>query len=124
MRKFVLLVALAACADEPQRLDLRCDVAIIGGGAGGVHTAFRLAPTLKDGVCLFEKELVLGGRLHDIAKDPSDPASPVFGAGGMRLMEGQDGMFALASELGVTLQGPDTEGDFLYARGEFAYGKE
>lgn len=30
-------------------------------------------------MCLFEKEAVLGGRIHDVAMDESDPDPPRFG---------------------------------------------
>ena len=45
--------------DDTTKEVLECEVAIVGGGAGGLHTAFRLAPDLGDGVCLFEKEAEL-----------------------------------------------------------------
>jgi len=136
MKKLVVVVAVvAACGDDNQANPdapapdastqaLVCDVAIIGGGAGGLHTAFRLAPTLKEKVCLFEKESVLGGRLLDVAKNPADSSSPVFGAGGMRVMEGQTVLFNLATELGITMETPTLEGDFLNARGGWAFSKE
>jgi len=137
MKRFAfVVVALVACGDDdsPAQPDAQmvdadprpvidCDVAIIGGGAGGTHTAFRLVPTLGQGVCLFEKEAVLGGRLKDIPKDGS-PNSPVFGAGGMRVMEGQTLVFNLATELGITFETPDTESDFINARGSWAFAKE
>src|SRR5262249_43934611 len=45
--------------------NLSCDVAIVGGGPGGVHTAYKLATGhLTAGpVCLFEKSDHLGGRV-------------------------------------------------------------
>lgn len=85
------LLAAAGCGDDgnPTGDDappdaqsgepLTCEVAIVGGGVGGLHTAFRLAPELGEGVCLFEKEAVLGGRIHDVAMDESDPDPPRFG---------------------------------------------
>ena len=68
MKRFAfLMAALVACVDDGEsaqpdaptvdadpRPVIDCDVAIVGGGAGGTHTAFRLAPTLGAGVCLFE----------------------------------------------------------------------
>jgi phytoene dehydrogenase-like protein len=41
----------------------------VGGGVGGLHTAFRLGPQLNK-VCLFEKEDRLGGRVYDVSRDP------------------------------------------------------
>ncbi|KJV05104.1 hypothetical protein VZ94_20605 [Methylocucumis oryzae] len=47
---------------------LSCHVAIVGGGPGGVHTAYQLAKLPKDNpdsnVCLFEKETKVGGRFR------------------------------------------------------------
>ena len=47
--------------------NLACDVVIIGGGPGGVHTAYKLTTQhLTAGpVCLFEKSDHLGGRVGD-----------------------------------------------------------
>lgn len=101
-----------------------CEVVIVGGGAGGLHTAFRLAPTLGAGVCLFEKEAQVGGRLKDVAFDENDPMSPRVGVGGRRVMEGQSVLFALAEELNLTLETPDGAADFLQARDEFHFTKE
>lgn len=103
---------------------LTCEVVIVGGGAGGLHTAFRLAPTLGDGVCLFEKQDELGGRIHDIPLDENDPESPRFGAGARRVMEGQSVLLNLATELGLTLETPVVEADLLGARGVYAFSKE
>lgn len=134
----VAVLALGACGDdelvsggdddvvvpdaEPPDPDA-CEVAIIGGGVGGLHTAFRLAPTLGDGVCLFEKEEQLGGRIKD---EPMTAAadSPRFGTGAMRVMESQQVLFDLATELGITLETPPNESDLLRARGVFATSKE
>src|SRR5437588_9306487 len=47
--------------------NVTCDVAIIGGGPGGAHTAYKLTSLhLTQGpVCLFEKRDHLGGRVGD-----------------------------------------------------------
>src|SRR5690349_20701862 len=64
---------------EPQNL-IDCEVAIIGGGPGGLHTAFRIGLTLGDHVCLFEKEAELGGRIPDVSMTNASD-SPRFGTG-------------------------------------------
>lgn len=116
---------LAACGDDGDAVErLECEVAIVGGGAGGLHTAFRLAPTLGSGVCLFEKEATLGGRIKDVPKEDANPDGPRFGAGAMRVMEGQEVLFDLATELGITFETPDTEADLMKARGVWATSKE
>jgi hypothetical protein len=141
MKKVILAAALgAACLgacgdgddgvqgdDQPDANGLPaldCQVVVIGGGAGGLHTAFRLAPTLHDGVCLFEKEDQLGGRIKDEPFDPSDPQSPRMGTGARRVMEGQQVLFDLADELGMTLEMPALKGDFINARGMWSFHKE
>lgn len=101
-----------------------CEVVIVGGGAGGLHTAYRLAPTLGDGVCLFEKNPTLGGRIKDEPFDPNDPSSPRIGVGARRVMEGQEVLFDLVDELGITLETPDGASDLIHARGAFAFSKE
>lgn len=103
---------------------LQCAVAIVGGGAGGTHTAFRLAPTLGDGVCLFEREAKLGGRIKDVAFDDNDPTSPRVGTGARRVMETQGVLFALADELDITLETPPDAANLTEARGAFAFSKE
>lgn len=100
-----------------------CEVAIVGGGAGGLHTAFRLGPTLGDKVCLFEKEEQLGGRIHDMSFD-NNPASPRVGVGARRVMEGQTVLFALAEELGLTLETQGEFADLINARGVFGFAKD
>jgi hypothetical protein len=110
--------------DTTARARIDCEVAIVGGGAGGTHTAFRLAPELGEGVCLFEKEPQLGGRYRDIPMDANDPDSPVVGVGARRVMEGQTVLFGLADELGITLTTPAGAADLINARGHFAFSKE
>lgn len=66
-----------------------CEVAIVGGGAGGVHTAYKLTNppagttvtgiTAGSGVCVFEKNDYLGGRLKDIQLGPN--ANDLYGTG-------------------------------------------
>jgi hypothetical protein len=111
-------------ADNVPHLD--CEVVIIGGGAGGLHTAFRLAPTLGDKVCLFEKEAELGGRIHDVQLDDNDPDPEAnrIGTGARRIMDGQNVLFSLADELGMTYETVVAPGDFLNTRGRYAFSKE
>ncbi len=124
-------LVLVGCGDDggnggpdANNLDvLDCEVAIVGGGAGGLHTAYRLGPELGDGVCLFEKEDQLGGRIKDEPMDTSSD-SPRFGTGAMRVMEGQQVLFDLADELGIEFEVPDTEADLMSTRGVYATSKE
>jgi glycine/D-amino acid oxidase-like deaminating enzyme len=99
-----------------ERSNLTCDVAIIGGGAGGLHTAFRLGPTLGQKVCLFEKEARIGGRIYDVSKEPGGPN---IGVGARRIMEGQKLVFALADELGIEYVEAPWQDDLINARGTF-----
>ena len=73
---------LAFADDKVNKKPLTCEVVILGGGAGGLHTAFRLAPTMGDKVCLFEKQNRLGGRIYDVSRTPG---GPVFGLGALRI---------------------------------------
>lgn len=107
---FLASAAIAAAAGTP----VNCETVIVGGGAGGLHTLFRLAPKLRENVCLVEKETRLGGRIYDIAKDQG---GPVYGAGALRVMEGQTVLFKLAAELGITLVEAPNPGDKVSARG-------
>ncbi|HNN93349.1 MAG TPA: FAD-dependent oxidoreductase [Pseudomonadota bacterium] len=118
------LVLFAAGCGTGGETTADCEVAIVGGGAGGLHTAYRLGATLGSKVCLIEKEGELGGRLHDISLDPKDPNSPKIGVGGRRVMETQDVLFALADELKLTLEKPPLVADLIGARGKYAFAKD
>ena len=116
-----LLIVAAGCASAAAAESLQsihCDVAIIGGGAGGLHTAYRLAPTLGSAVCVFEKEARLGGRILDVS---ATPGGPVFGAGALRIMEGQTTVFDLADELGIEYEAGPWRDDLISARGYFGF---
>lgn len=104
---------------EPSGNKLTCDVIIVGGGAAGLHTAFRLGPDMGKDVCLFEKEDRLGGRIYDVTKDGSDKG-PFVGLGAKRIMETQDVVFALADELGIEYQKAAWRDDVMTARGQRA----
>ncbi len=112
----------AGCDSNETTVD--CEVAIIGGGPGGLHTAFRLGPTQGKNVCLIEKESELGGRIHDVPFDEKDPSSPRVGVGGRRVMETQEVLFSLATELGITLEKPPLVADLIGARGKYAFAKD
>jgi NAD(P)-binding Rossmann-like domain/Flavin containing amine oxidoreductase len=57
--------AAVCCTPAIHSANLQCDVAIIGGGPGGVHTAYKLTTQhlTKGSVCLFEMSDHLGGRV-------------------------------------------------------------
>lgn len=106
---------------------LDCKVVIIGGGVGGIHTAYQLSklPPSDNGVnvCLFEKEPRLGGRVHDVAHDKNTP-DLVYGLGALRVLEGQEQIFALAQELGIRLVRTPYESDLINTRGQFAFSSD
>ena len=66
-RCFAVTLAAVCWTSAIHAADLQCDVAIIGGGPGGVHTAYKLTTQhLTPGpVCLFEMRDHLGGRVGD-----------------------------------------------------------
>jgi hypothetical protein len=100
---------------------LDCEIAIVGGGPGGVHTAYKLTNpgdagtptglTSGGGVCLFEKNDRLGGRIRDVSFGPNP--GDVTGTGAYRMYDNQY-TFQLANELGVTVEAPF---DFSNLRG-------
>jgi monoamine oxidase len=101
-----------------------CEVAIVGGGVAGLHTAFRLGPQLGDKVCVFEKESRLGGRIYDTTFRPEDTQGPYIAVGGRRVMESQHVLVDLAKELGLELQRPVAPKELVYTRGKFAFDKD
>lgn len=118
----------AACeptadAGGGEREDIACDVAIIGGGAGGLHTAFRLGAEMGEKVCLFEKEARLGGRIYDVSKDGGSEG-PWIGVGARRVMEGQDVVLGLAEELEIELEAADYRDDVIQTRGQTGYSSD
>lgn len=92
---------------------LECEVAIVGGGPGGLHTAYKLTNppagttvtglTSGSGVCLFEKNDRLGGRFRDVSFGPKP--DDVTGTGGYRMYDNQY-TAELAQELSVTSVAP------------------
>jgi glycine/D-amino acid oxidase-like deaminating enzyme len=116
-----------ASASSGSGLDpIECEVVIVGGGAAGLHTAYRLSELLGEDVCLFEKEETLGGRIHDVLMDAADPEGPRFGVGARRIMppDVQPVLHALADDLGLELETPDLGADLVNARGIWGLSKE
>lgn len=111
--------AAPAHAAAPPTMRIDTDVAILGGGAAGLHTAYRLSQATDLDVCVLEARDRLGGRIHDVVLDPDRP-DLVFGAGALRVMETQSYVFDLARELGITLQAGPWQDDLISARGTFA----
>jgi hypothetical protein len=114
----LLAMATGSPADAAVPL-ISTDVAILGGGAAGLHTAYRLSQTSNLSVCLVEGRDRLGGRIYDVSLNPSRP-DLVVGTGAMRVMETQDYVFGLGDELGITFQAAPWQGDLMSTRGYFA----
>jgi len=91
-----------------------CEIVIIGGGASGLYTAFRLGPEYGSKVCLFEKREELGGRIKDVSKRPD---GPVFGTGALRVIENQKVVIDLADELGIELEFAANRDQVISTRG-------
>ncbi len=101
---------------------INCNILIVGGGIGGVHTAYQLAKRGKGSVCLFELENRLGGRILDISFDGKE-TSPRIGVGARRILTGHS-LVELAKELGITFNEPLNRGDLIFARGQHAESKD
>jgi len=101
-----------------------CEIVIVGGGVGGLHTAYRLGPEFGAKVCVFEKEARLGGRIYDIAKSPDQLNGPFIAVGGRRVMDGQSVLLQLAKELNISLEKPPIVKELAYARGMYAIDKD
>lgn len=101
-------------------LSVLCDIMIIGGGPGGLHTSYQLSKRHDSNICLIEKENRLGGRLYDVALDPEHPEWR-YGMGALRVMETQPVVLGLAKELGVELEYAPYKDDLQSVRGYFAF---
>lgn len=125
--KTAMALALAGSASMAIAGDIQCNVAIVGAGAGGLHTAYQLSKKPKSDplsdVCVFEKEKRVGGRIYDVALDANQP-DKVFGMGALRVMETQDYVFQLADELGIQLVQAPFADDLIQARGETAFNSD
>ena len=95
------------------------DCAIIGGGMGGVYSAWRLATAPESripvaGIHLFEMSDRIGGRL-DTVRLPGMPHVPAE-LGGMRIMTSQPLVMGLVKQLGsIFLDGKAPEGRVFFA---------
>jgi hypothetical protein len=119
-RIFALLVAhglyLMSTEAYAAPSNIICEIAIVGGGAAGVHTFFRLAPTYGNKVCLFEKNDYFGGRIKDI---DSPNGNGKWGAGALRVMQTQTILFNLAKELDIQLEAVEMVESRIFARGQY-----
>lgn len=97
-----------------------CEIAIVGGGVAGLHTALRLAERFGPRVCLFEQDASLGGRVSDIPVSEERASGPFVQLGARRIMEGQSVLVQLAEELGIALQKPEMLEELGFTRGMYA----
>ena len=134
----LLLILLSGCFVEqhPKRAEdkdqrkfpaqvlqsIDCNILIVGGGIGGVHTAYQLGKRGEKSVCLFELENRLGGRIMDVSFDGKD-TSPRIGVGARRILTGHS-LVELAKELGITFNEPLNRGDLIFTRGQHAESKD
>ena len=115
--------AYSRSASEQSLTLLACDVLIIGGGAGGLYTAFRLGQQHRQSVCLFERESRLGGRILDVSLNGNEE-SPRFGVGARRIEPEQSVVLSLAKELGIRYERATYRDDLILARGRRAFSKD
>src|SRR3989338_6299395 len=100
-----------------------CDIMIVGGGQGGLHTAYQLSKVPNQNICLIEKEDHLGGRLYDVALDPARP-DLLYGTGALRVMESQTYVLGLAQELNIQLELAPYRDDLINSRGFFSFSSD
>jgi monoamine oxidase len=117
-----LSVAVAACGTvhKPKtgamahRQAIRCDVAIVGGGMAGVHSAYRLGEAKAGKVCLFEASSRLGGRVYDRALKEG---GATIGVGARRFIANQPVLVDLAKNLSITWDAVPKPHTLVVARG-------
>ncbi|QRK06349.1 FAD-dependent oxidoreductase [Archangium violaceum] len=119
-----LLVAAGCKVHDPatthvaatERRSLSCEIGIVGGGPAGTYMAYRLAPRFGAGVCLFEKEVEVGGRLRD-----ETLGGVRVGWGARRVNDSQGYVKELARELDIELETPEPRGHLMLVKGRFGY---
>lgn len=99
-------------------------IAIVGGGIAGNYLAMRLGEKFGNKICLFDKDKRVGGRLAGVKTRPHDKNSPLIGVGGRRVLTDQAVMMKLAKELNITLEEPESEEQFCFARGKYEFTKD
>lgn len=122
----LIMVFSVQAQSEQVQSEIDCTVAVVGGGVSGLYTAYQLSkqPWLNPkNICLFEKDSRLGGRVFDVAMDGSRPEL-VFGLGALRVLEGQEQIFALAEELGISLVPMPYQSDLINTRGIFSFSSD
>eukprot|EP01097_Dermamoeba_algensis_P011040 TRINITY_DN8404_c0_g1_i1.p1 TRINITY_DN8404_c0_g1~~TRINITY_DN8404_c0_g1_i1.p1 ORF type:complete len:521 (+),score=112.34 TRINITY_DN8404_c0_g1_i1:66-1628(+) len=97
----------------PSLTQVNCDLAIVGAGVAGTHTAHFLADLLGDRICVFEAENQVGGRTQD-GTGPNGETVPL---GAIRVMESQHDILDLASTLGIELQFAPFQSTRILSRG-------
>ncbi|MES2503897.1 MAG: FAD-dependent oxidoreductase [Myxococcota bacterium] len=127
LRYLVRLFYLFSVTSFAVNIPLECHVVVVGGGPGGLHTAYQLSRLPKSNpdsnVCLIEKEDHLGGRLLDAALDPKRP-DLLYGLGALRVMETQSYVRSLAAALGIELQLAPYRDDLISTRGFFSFSSD
>ena len=102
---------------------LECDVAILGAGVGGAHSAYRLASAYKNNLCIIERENHVGGRTYDIDYNGNVPAAysetPIAPVGAARFYAGQSVIKKLADELNITYYSYAYQKNLIKTRGRF-----
>ncbi|UJR17156.1 hypothetical protein I4U23_004052 [Adineta vaga] len=105
------------------KIRLDCPLVILGAGVGGSHSAYRLAPTYKNKLCIFERESYIGGRLYDIDYNGNlveiYSTNPIIPMGGMRFYEKQPVVKQLVDELNISYYQYDYQTTMIKARGKF-----
>ncbi|CAF4432253.1 unnamed protein product, partial [Adineta steineri] len=83
-----------------RKIRINCPIVILGAGAGGSHSAYRLASSHKKQICIFDRNNYIGGRAYDRDYNGNSPGAydttPMTAQGSMRFYEVQSVMKQLA----------------------------
>ncbi|CAF4115523.1 unnamed protein product, partial [Adineta steineri] len=119
----ILPMNMASPTITDTKTRLNCEVVILGAGAGGSHSAYRLGPIYKNNLCIFERENYVGGRTYDIdyngTVSEAYSTTPIAPMGAMRFHENQPVVKQLMDELNISYYRYDYQNFLIKARGRF-----
>ncbi len=103
-----------AIPSSPSPPVMDCDVVIIGAGAGGLTTAYRLAPIFGSRLCVLDNRDHLGGKVKSVKKTTSTDSRPVWTPTHAEQFRGGDAILrCMAQEVGTVVVNRGSVGSFL-----------